>query len=249
VSAWSPWPDRPPPRAGHVDICRVRLDQPGPALAACRGVLDNDELARADRFRFPVKRNEFTLVRGALRLALAQLLDCDPEDIRFRYGPHAKPDLQFPRPPRPLHFNVSHSHGLALLAFADDRAVGVDIEKIRPRDNLEKLVNRFFSPTERRAFAALPPDQRTRAFFEGWVRKEAFIKARGEGVTLGLDRFDVSLTPSRPAALLATPFDPPEADRWSMTGIDPGPDHIAAAVVEGADPRWRLWEMPPIVLP
>ena len=101
----------------------------------------------------------------------------------------------------------------------------------------------------RELYAALPPEQRVRAFFQGWVRKEAFIKARGEGVTLGLDRFDVSLEPGRPAALLATPFDPPEADRWSMTGIDPGPDHIAAAVVEGADPRWRLWEMPPIVLP
>ncbi|QXD15524.1 4'-phosphopantetheinyl transferase superfamily protein [Rhodocaloribacter litoris] len=215
---------------GEVHVWRVSLaGVPPPALAR---VLSPDERARADRFVYDVHRHRFVTARGVLRHLLGRYLGCDPAVLRFNYGPRGKPALAAPDG-TPLRFNVSHSHELALVAVACGREVGVDVERCDPRRAAEDIAARFFAPEEVAAFRALPPGERVAGFFNAWTRKEAYMKATGQGLALGLDRFCVSLAPGAPPALLSTAWNPPDAARWSLHALDPGPGYAAALAVEG----------------
>jgi 4'-phosphopantetheinyl transferase len=140
-----------------------------------------------------------------------------------------------------LRFNLSHSQGLALFALVLDRNVGVDVEALRTLPNAEQIAERFFSPAERAAFRALPPDQRQLAFFRCWTQKEAFIKALGEGLSLALDRFDVSVSPHEAARLLRVDGDAERASRWVMQSLDPGPGFLGALACDGFHQLF-LWD-------
>src|SRR5208283_3082224 len=131
-----------------------------------------------------------------------------------------------------LDFNVSHTAGLALLAFARGRKIGIDVERIRRDFGTAEIAERFFSKAERAALRELPQEQRHEAFFRCWTRKEAFIKALGEGLSHPLDQFDVSLDPHAPAALLATRPDAHEVDRWKLLDIRLLGDFVAALALE-----------------
>src|SRR5919199_1621700 len=139
-----------------------------------------------------------------------------PPQLCFTYGRHGKPALATGTGGVPLRFNVSHSHGLALYAITRDREVGVDVERIRPEVAQEKIAERFFSPREVTVLRALPTPLQATAFFACWTRKEAYIKATGDGLSLSLKQFDVSLAPGEPVALLHTIWDPQEAARWAL---------------------------------
>jgi 4'-phosphopantetheinyl transferase len=171
-----------------------------------------------------------------LRSILAHYLDCQPAQVRFVYAAHGKPMLAGATD---LRFNLTHSHGLALLAVTRGREIGVDVEHIRDDIDREPLAERFFSPVEVAALRSLAVELRREAFYRCWTRKEAFIKAVGKGLALPLDRFDVTLGPDEPAALLATHYDPSEAMRWSMHNLTPGKGFAGALTVEGHS--WRLW--------
>ncbi|MGD2071123.1 MAG: 4'-phosphopantetheinyl transferase superfamily protein, partial [Gemmatimonadota bacterium] len=222
-------------------VAVLRLSTTGPVSPDQVDVLSPDERARADRFRLPEDHRRFVTVRHALRLVLGGHLGEAPDSIRFRYGPQGKPALEAPGAADAVRFNVSHAGDRALIAVARGREVGVDIERVRlePVDALD-LAERFFSSREAEALASLPPAQVASAFHAGWTRKEAFMKAVGKGLALPLDAFDVSLTPGEPARLLATRWDPAEAERWSLKALDVGPGYAAALAVEGHD--WSLRE-------
>jgi 4'-phosphopantetheinyl transferase len=162
-------------------------------------------------------------------------------------SPHPAPD-PWPLTPDPcsssLRFNLSHSHSLALYAITHQRELGVDLEFIRPEVVEEPIAERFFSAAEVAALRALPASIQPEAFFNCWTRKEAYIKARGEGLTIPLDAFEVSLAPEEPAALLSVNGDPAEAARWSLQALAPGPGYVAAVAVEGQDWQLRCWEWP-----
>ncbi len=233
----------PPPATWRLDqdevhVWRAALDLPAATLAALRGTLAADEQERAGRFHFAHDRDHFTAARGILRALLGRYLDRNPAQLEFSYGPVGKPVLA-PAWAADWRFNVSHSGGIALYAFARGREVGVDVERVRPEYPGEPVARRFFSPAEVAALAAVPPDRRREAFFLCWTRKEAYIKATGRGLSQPLERFDVELTPGRPAALLAHRDEPAEAARWSMRNVDPGPGYAGALAVEGHG--WRLW--------
>ena len=221
-----------------VHVWRIGLDISDAVLSRLRDVLADDERQRADRFHFEKDRRHFTTGRGALRTILASYLGLRPEEIRFTYTNYGKPLLSGAN--EALRFNLSHSHGLALLAVTLGREIGVDLEFIR--DNLERdgelLAERFFSPREVAALRSLPAALRREAFFHCWTRKEAYIKAHGMGLSLPLDQFDVTLHPDEPAALLATRPDPTEAQRWSMRSLLPADGYVGALAVEGHS--WRL---------
>jgi 4'-phosphopantetheinyl transferase len=140
-----------------------------------------------------------------------------------------------------LRFNVSHSQGVALYALTRGREVGVDIEFVREDFARFDIAERFFSTREVSALRALPTEQHTAAFFDCWTRKEAYIKARGEGLSHPLHSFAVSLAPGETAALLWTDTDPQEAARWSLVGLFPGESYRAALAVEGEMPTLRCW--------
>jgi 4'-phosphopantetheinyl transferase len=177
-----------------------------------------------------------------LRAILAKYLNRVPQSVSFTYGPRGKPALAENWSNDRITFNLSHSEGLALCAVTRAREVGIDIEYTGRRTEVERDAERFFSPSEVHTLRALPSDLRRHAFFLCWTRKEAYIKAKGEGLALPLAQFAVSLTPGEPAALLSTDWDPNEATRWSMQELTPAPDYAAAIAVEGHGWSLSCWE-------
>jgi len=143
-----------------------------------------------------------------------------------------------------LQCNVSHSHELALLAFSYRRELGVDVEYMRTNIEYEDLARHSFSPNEQAVLLALPPEVRQQAFFNCWTRKEAYIKARGMGLSLDLAIFDVSLVPGEPIALLASREDQREVARWRFYELDPGPGYAGALAVEGQEWALHCWQWP-----
>jgi len=204
--------------------------------------MTDDERERAARYRFERDRARYIVARGTLRAILGRYLGVAPADVRFMYGPHGKPALALEHD-TDLSFNLSHAGGAALYAVTRGRRVGVDLEQVLPDNTDLGVAARFFSPREVDMLRALPPQVRHEAFFRCWTRKEAYVKARGDGLSLDLTSFDVSLAPGEPPALLATRPDPREAARWSLHDVDAGPGYAAALAVEGRDVRvtYRDW--------
>jgi 4'-phosphopantetheinyl transferase len=193
-------------------------------------ILPRDERMRAERFRRQNHRERFIVQKGRLREILSGYLDVLPEKIRFCSAPGGKPGLEGGG--RPILFNLSHSGGRALCAVSGGREVGVDVEAVRPKPKAAALVNRFFSSVEKAAFNKLDSTEKLAAFFAGWTRKEAYVKALGKGLRFPLDRFHVSLKPGDQNALLGVEGAPDEVKRWSLRDINLGPDFRAALAVE-----------------
>jgi 4'-phosphopantetheinyl transferase len=217
------------PEPGEVHVWKIALDQPAGAIGEMRGLLSADELARADRFRVERGAERYTVGRGVLRTLLGRYIGVPPQALAFAYNEFGKPELAGSE----VCFNLSHSHGIALVAVTRGRAIGVDIERVREEVMRERIAERFFSPAEARALAGLPPGQQAQAFFNCWTRKEAWIKARGQGLSIALDSFEVTLAPGEPARLVATRPDAEEAGRWSLRALDCEPGFAAALAVEG----------------
>jgi 4'-phosphopantetheinyl transferase len=210
----------------------------------CWPLLSNDERDQAERYRMPGKRREYIATRGALRRIVGGVLGVDPAALSFAYGAHGKPSLADPWRQRKLSFNVSHSGDVALVAATTCGAIGVDVERVRADKDHLALARRYFSRRENEMLLELPAERRVRAFFDCWTRKEAFIKAEGRGVSLGLDRFDVTLAPGEQARLLATAWDAEEAARWQLVDLPLDDDYAAALAVGCANScevrRWRF---------
>ena len=227
-----------------VHVWRTATEVPASRLAPLYDLLSSDERARAARFVFEKDRRTYTVARGVLRSLLARYLDVEPAAIEFRYGAHGKPSLAETPGGRDVRFNLSHSYGWALHAFAVGREVGVDVERIRPETDIMGVAEYSFSPAEVDSLMSVPEGQRREGFFNCWTRKEAFIKAHGEGLALGLSRFDVTLRPGEPAALLRFDADPEETARWSMRALDAGEGYKAALAVEGGGWDVGCWQYP-----
>jgi 4'-phosphopantetheinyl transferase len=194
-------------------------------------LLSPDEQERALRFRVDRARIAFVVTRGMLRWLLARYLRTAPRELRFRYGIQGKPILEGNSS---LSFNVSHTHGLAIMAFVVERAIGVDVEDVSRNMDAKQLAERFFSDSERQALRHLSGEELRAAFFRCWTRKEAYIKAKGQGLALPLRQFDVSVAAGDRDALLATRPDPGEAARWTISDV-PVNAAYAAAVAVAAD--------------
>ena len=243
-STWFAAPERLSLGSSDVHVWQVGLDQSPSQRAFFQNTLDEDERSRADRFYFSRDRERFIVARGVLRVLLGRYLDRSPESLFFTYSTHGKPALALESGADAIRFNLSHSHGTALYAVTRGRELGVDLEFIRGDLEAEQIAERFFSQSEIGALRALPPDLRKNAFFLCWTRKEAYIKARGEGLSMPLDQFDVSLIPGEPAALLSTHPDPDEALSWSLTHLSPAPGYAAALATKGRDWTLSCWQWP-----
>ncbi|HEY7421084.1 MAG TPA: 4'-phosphopantetheinyl transferase superfamily protein [Gaiellaceae bacterium] len=178
-------------------------------------LLAEDECERASRYRFERDRRRFVAGRATLRRLLADYLDCTPTEVELAYGPHGKPFVR----PEGLSFNVSHSAGCALFAFAPGFEVGIDVELPAARGDDERVAAQFFSPGEVATLRAQPPASRPLAFLRCWTRKEAYIKARGEGLQLPLHDFDVAFDPAAPVALLRTAWSSDEPTQWTLRDV------------------------------
>lgn len=234
-----------PPEAGEVQLWVADLDRPPLPLGRLAASLDPEERRRAGRFRFDVHRDRFTAGRGLLRHLLGRFLGLSPKAIVFRYGWKGKPHLALPRgyAGAELRFNLSHSANGALFAVARGRTLGVDLERLRPLDDAEALVERFFHPSERRVFAGVPPEERLTCFYAGWTRKEAYVKARGDGLSLPTTEFEVVLAPGEPPRLVGFEREAEEVERWSFASVEPARGFLGAVAVEGEAPdlTMRSW--------
>lgn len=209
---WTPLGAAPAP--GEVHVWRLRVDRNLSAALRMRPLLDQAERERANRFRFERDAICFILTRAHLRLILAGALGADAAAIRFRHGAAGKPLLDGQGGP---WFNVSHSGAFAVLAIAADRRVGVDVERIRPITGRD--LGLYFSQAEVRDLERLPERERQPAFFRCWTRKEAYLKARGDGLGFGLQRFSVTLDPGRPPRLLQVGGRPEEPSLWDLRDL------------------------------
>jgi 4'-phosphopantetheinyl transferase len=219
----------------EVHVWNAPFD-PSKALANQQAqLLSQDERERAGRFHFAKDRAHFIHARAVLRLLLGRYLDVPPESVTFRYGRAGKPELSPAFRETNLQFNVSHSHGHLLVAIARNYAVGVDIEKVRSEMNIEEISERFFCSAETQQLRTLSGFTKSEGFFNGWTRKEAYLKARGEGIGEGLCRFAVSLIPGIPARLLFDERDPDAVARWSIRELPADAGLAAALVVEAID--------------
>lgn len=242
-TCWRDGPDILRLERREIHVWRASLDVGEERLNALVEILSDEEQQRAQRFHFPKDRNHFVVSHGILRTLLALYQGWPPESFEFLYGPQGKPFLAGPTVD--LQFNMAHSRDLALYAFARDREVGVDVEYLKPGVANDEVPERFFSTQEVAKLRALSPSKQQEAFFRCWTRKEAYLKANGEGIAFGLNQFTVSLAPDEPATLLATPLDPSEAGRWSIRHLDPGPGYAGALAVRGPTDRLSCWQWSP----
>lgn len=216
---------------GEVHVWQLHLEDLRWSNMRFSTVLAPDEVERAVRYVFERDREQFIVARGLLRMILARYSECEAQEIEFGYGEHGKPFVARPTGTG-LTFNLSHTHGRGLCAVARNRAVGIDIERIRPEVDILGVAGSTFSPGECAQLEALPAGDRLASFFRCWTRKEAYIKARGDGLSYPLDRFDVSLGPDEPAALVRSAEGEAELHCWSLLAIDTGPSYMAALAVE-----------------
>jgi 4'-phosphopantetheinyl transferase len=227
-----------------VHVWRARLDVIAAQVEALAQTLAADERARAQRFHFQRDRTHYIVARGLLRALLGRYLDEQPDRLQFRYSAHGKPALAEAYAAHALRFNVSHAQGMALYAITRSREIGIDLEHIRPAVTGAHIAARFFAPREVGMLQALPAHRRHQAFLTLWTRKEAYVKARGDGLALDLTRFDVSRAVVEPAACVTSAAERDELRRWSLRDLAPGPDYVAALAVEGHGWRLRCWHWP-----
>jgi len=219
------------PAPGEVRVWLARLDCPAPVLAALDRRLSTEERTRAAAFRFARDRRRFVAARGFLRGVLGRCLEVHPQEVKFAYGSHGKPRLA--EEGSGLRFNLSHSGERAACALCLGSEIGVDVEAVRDLGDADDIAARFFSAAEGAALRRLPANERLEAFFHCWTRKEAYLKALGDGLARPLDGFDVTLLPAEPARLARVAGDEAEAARWSLEQLDPGPGYVGAVAVQG----------------
>ena len=225
----------------EVQLWRVDLEAVGATEARWQAVLSSDESTRAARFHFAVDRQRYVATRALLRMILARYLEMDPKDVSFSYSKEEKPTLTSPHNGIEVTFNVSHSGGIALLAFARRREIGVDVEQVREDFDVDAIARRFFSTHELEQLAAVPNEKKFEAFFRCWTRKEAYIKATGDGLSLPLHQFDVSVAPESSDALLSTRPDNFKAALWSLREVPAGDGYVAALCVRGREWHLKSW--------
>jgi 4'-phosphopantetheinyl transferase len=235
----------------EAQLWRIDLEAVGGDESLWQRTLSSDELDRASRFHFPRDRQRFASSRSLLRILLAGYLATDPAKVNFSYSKNGKPSLGPAHEGSNVKFNISHSGGITLLAFTRGREIGVDVEQVRSDFDVQAIARRFFSPKEQRQLADLPAEKSVDAFFRCWTRKEAYIKAIGDGLSLPLNQFDVSLESGEANALLATrpdgsepdgsEPDGSEAEDWLLREVPGWPGYIAALCVRGQDCKLNDW--------
>jgi 4'-phosphopantetheinyl transferase len=229
----------------EVHVWIASLDRRPSDLEFFESTLAEDEIKRANRFYFQNDRERFVAGRGLLRVILSAYVGLPRNEIIFTYGSRGKPELRRQEGNKTIEFNLAHSAGTAIYAVTRDRAVGVDIESSRSDFPVDEVAKNFFSSSELAALQALPRKLRVEAFFKCWTRKEAFIKALGDGLSCPLADFDVSLVPGEPAQLLNVGWAPEETSRWCIKDIDAVPGFSAAMVFSGPQCRMHVsqWDL------
>lgn len=240
--SWHIPPDFIRLKENEVHTWRLYHDQVNYPINNLKNLLAPDELKRSQKFRFTEHQNRFIISWALLRLILEIYLKTKASLIHFQYNPYGKPFLSNKSKGECIKFNMSHSGNISLYAVTRNREIGIDVEFIKSDIDELEIAKHFFSPHEIGELLQVPSQLRKKAFFDCWTRKEAFIKARGEGLSIPLDSFDVSLAPGQPARLMSTRSDKSEISKWFLKELYPGPGYAGALVVEGTPSKIQYWQ-------
>lgn len=239
-----PFPSEQPTLGeNEVHLWSAVLEASVERLAAYQLLLSDDERERAARFRFDRDRDRYVVGRALLRILLGRYAGDDPASLRFDYGEQGKPTF---RGAADVHFNVAHAGPVAVYGVTRLGPLGVDVERVEVMGDADAVAESHFSAEEQRTLRAIPtiPDElRTRAFFECWTRKEAFIKALGGGLSIPLASFAVDFRPGAAPALRWVLGDPDAPSRWTLAAFAPADEHVGAMAVEAPDVRVRCWRL------
>jgi 4'-phosphopantetheinyl transferase len=224
-----------PLREGEIHVWSRPIEPSRASADRLSTLLDPVETTRASRFFFDRDRDAFIFARGTLRLLLGRYLGQSPDRVRFAYGPYGKPSVAPESAASAIRFNISHCEGLAVFAFARSMEVGVDVERVRDLPDLDDVARRFFSDQEVSAVRQTPVGERSHAFFRCWTAKEAYIKGIGEGLSMPLNAFAVSVDPAEGHVRLTVfgsdaPYPP-----WRVERFEPSAGYVAAIAVQGDD--------------
>ncbi|MDA0194648.1 MAG: 4'-phosphopantetheinyl transferase superfamily protein [Bacteroidetes bacterium] len=208
-----------------VHVWEVDLNVDPAFLKTCSRTLSPDELERANKYAFEKDHNYFIARRGVLRKLIGHYLNAKPDSIYFNYGPFGKPYL-----PKyhDFQFNLAHSNGHALMAFSIKIPLGIDLEFINRNLEFDNIADHFFSRGETKSLKNVSTEQKAISFYNCWTRKEAFIKARGDGLTFPLDKFEVSIEPNDQKALIGLYHDSENAGDWTIKSLEVEGDFAAA---------------------
>jgi 4'-phosphopantetheinyl transferase len=227
-----------------VHVVRLNLDIPSERWIPLNAYLTDDERGRAARFRVDGPRQQFVICRATLRRLLSQHCNVSPHAVPLQCGNHGKPEIAFAafgsNVPR-IEFNVSHSGSLGLIAVTVGSSVGVDVEEFDTRVQTLKLAERYFSPEEAATLIKLVPEKQLTGFYRGWTCKEAYIKAKGSGLSLSLSSFSVEIDPDQPASLCHVDDQPDEPAHWTTRSLDVGENYAAAVMVARPNCRIECW--------
>lgn len=222
---------------GEVHLWQIHQIAPDDEILRGRSVLSPEEVERADRFYFDKHRRQFIVAHAAMGTILSSYLNISPSDVAFSYGPKGKPAFSAELEKSGIRFNLSHSGDYALLGITRNHILGVDIEFINHEFGTEEIATSFFSPAEIETLQAVPQAQKAPVFFSCWTRKEAYIKAVGDGLSIPLDSFDVAFAPGAQPALLRVQV--PEHQFWKMYDLPAPEGYKAALVVEGENHKLK----------
>ncbi|NEQ40924.1 MAG: 4'-phosphopantetheinyl transferase superfamily protein [Okeania sp. SIO3I5] len=213
----------------NVHIWSTNLKLSSGQIEKLSTILSSDEIERAKRFYFEKDKNRFIIARGTLRKILSRYLNIEAQKLQFAYSDRGKPYLTNTS----ILFNLSHSQDLALYAITQVNLIGIDLEYIRPMNDVENLAKRFFSPQEYNLISQLPPQKQQETFFKLWTCKEAYLKATGDGLAGGLEKVEICLTPEKPVEFFSINGDIEEASHWYLHQFIPQANYIAAVAVAG----------------
>jgi 4'-phosphopantetheinyl transferase len=208
-----------------IHVWPIRISPSIAVVARFERFLTADERARAARFKFRHLQHSFLISRGILRALIGRYIGTPPGSIRFAYGPAGKPSLETQGP---IRFNASRSGNLAVFALTRGCELGIDIERIRIVEDIQSITDRLFCPEETEELMSMTTKQRERAFFLCWSRKEAYVKATGDGLSMSLTSFRVSVHPSQPARFIHIARDANAANEWSLHDLALSSDCAAA---------------------
>lgn len=241
----NPWPSRVRPGElgdGEAHLWAVSLDLVPERLKHFQSILSPDERERASRFLSEIDVRRYMAARASLRRLLGPYVGIEPDRLRFAYDRFGKPGLSGESQATPVSFSVSHSGDLGLFGFVRSHRVGVDVERVRKDIDVENLAKNHFSPNEFQKLHALSGKRQLEAFFCCWTRKEAYLKARGEGMSYGLGRFEVSIGTDEPVAILRADDDPEVSRRWTLEHLTPAPGYLGAVAVESRAIRFQCFQ-------
>ena len=238
---WPPPPTTPSLNDLELHVWAIHLNTSSTRVSRCAALLSAEEAQRAAKFRFERDQRRFIVAHGALRAILAPYAGLAPETLNFVQSPRGKPSLTGLAGKTAPHFNLTHSDELALVAVTAVCPVGIDVELIRPINDASGIADRFFSPRESRSLAAWPPAQKSAAFFNLWTRKEAWLKATGQGISESLDKVEVSFLPDEPVRLISLPEAAGAAREWSLFDLRPASGFVGAAAICSVAVQLRHW--------